>query len=651
MRGFLNVLPKVFLCLCLFVTFTTSYTFAKDKISKTELYIEDLQSKGLERVIVIFVDEVDLTLVEKYNGNLIRVFITINALVCELPEDNIQSLKAEEKVKDVVPDIVIQGLPGSPNNMPKDFTKKKPKVKDTSAYEEKIDEIASVSYAGTVELRWNVLEAGPNAKAAWDNYDLDGTGVKIAFLDTGVNYTMENLDTNCLGGYDFVNDDDNPINDTEDETHGTIVVSVGVGEGVNKVVGVAYNASYYVLKILDEDGLGLISDCIAAIEWAFTEPHRADIISMSLGIYDEDQTGNPLWPTIKASFENMCNNAYNEGIILIAGSGNRGYDHSGYPAAFENVISVGGHAKDQTLYDYKGHSSNGGVDILAPGARVYSVHPDNSAWWVWGTSIATPHVAALIALQIQHARNNNIEVNNGYLWEVMNHSAVDMSFITDPVYKGNGKIWAAQTQLVATSEEYETGYGVATSEEYETGYGIDPLSVETMQLDLNSDLGSIDLMVSSVWPFEYIVDYSNNVDTTPEGYPAYEIGTNMYQDITLTNITDIYGNTIEDIENLNVTTTQAYYQHEGEVIMPGLPIKVFPTEPPLDAGVQIILSDVYYIPYTTIPGFNRTILDLEFNFIGNSRLIKITDFYAGIWCPPPLINEDFPIMPPPPPMN
>src|SRR4030042_1373604 len=93
----------VFLCL-----FLLSVIFTESEASSTQTYLDELHSQGKERVIVIFHDEVDPALVTKYSGTLIRTFTTIKALVCEMPQDNIESLKQEEGVKDVVPDMVME---------------------------------------------------------------------------------------------------------------------------------------------------------------------------------------------------------------------------------------------------------------------------------------------------------------------------------------------------------------------------------------------------------------------------------------------------------------------------------------------------------------------------------------------------------------
>jgi hypothetical protein len=336
---------------------------AKEPKSSTEAYLDRLHSEGKERIIVRFKDEakVDTSLVGKHGGKLIRTFTSIKGLVCEMPQGKLAALQSEGAVKHTFPDATVRIEPGW--KIPAE--ENEPAKKEGGG-------ISPESYTGSVTVRWNNLEAGMNTKAAWDNYGLDGSGVKIAFLDTGVNYNLTNLYDSYLGGTDFVEDDGDPLTINTNEDHGTEVISLAVGRGISKVVGVAYRVSFYAVKMMDTNGAGFVSDAISGIEWALTEPRRADIISMSFGVYDVE-------PGLKEAFEAACNYAYSQGIALVAASGNEGYSYSQYPAAFDNVISVGAHAEDQTLYNYGGYSSNGGVDIVAPGARVYSVDPANYA--------------------------------------------------------------------------------------------------------------------------------------------------------------------------------------------------------------------------------------------------------------------------------
>ena len=98
----------MFFCAWLLPAFLMPFSSAQAEISTTEAYLEELQVQGKQRVIVIFKDEVDPALIDEYGGTLIRVFTTIKALVCEIPEENIELLKQEETVEDVVPDAVMK---------------------------------------------------------------------------------------------------------------------------------------------------------------------------------------------------------------------------------------------------------------------------------------------------------------------------------------------------------------------------------------------------------------------------------------------------------------------------------------------------------------------------------------------------------------
>jgi len=564
--------------------FAAAAALSAGRKSSTEAYLDQLHSRGRERVIILFEGPADKAVVAKYDARIIHDLKSLDALVCEIDQTKIDALKQEPAINQVVPDMIIKAPPPKPAGQPE------------SQWEQRVTDQMILAFDGPATVRWNNLEAGLNTQAAWNKYELDGTGIKIAFLDTGVNYTMENLDDNYLGGYDFVDDDEDPINESSSEVHGTKVTSLAVGEGNVKVVGVAYNASYYVLRVLkgSDPATGLLGDVIAGINWAITEPHKADIISLSAGVYDDP--GNPLWPLMKEQFEEICNNAYDAGVLIVAGSGNEGYSSAAYPAAFENVISVGAHGEDQLIWDDLNGTSNGDVDIIAPGARTYTVYPDNTAWWVWGTSYATPHSSALLALELQYARENNIEVNNGYLWKVMNHSAIDLG--QDPVYQGKGKIWAAET---------------------------DPAPAEPHD-------GSIDLM-DAHWPIGDAYAYPGSF--IHEDCPAFYIGTEAHQEITLSNVTDVLGNEALDMENLDVTAAQVSFGGPNEPNLSGDSVTVFVTIDqfaPGDAN-SVTLQLSYEIPPGLAPGLNQTKVSFEFNFAGDGRIIKLGYRAAeSVWC-------------------
>jgi len=126
-----------------------------------------------------------------------------------------------------------------------------------------------------------------------------------------------------------------------------------------------------------------------------------------------------------------------------------------------------------------------------------------------------------------------------------------------------------------------------------------------------------------------LVDYNSNFSGyafIDSNYPVYQIGSDVNQSITLTNITDILGNTVETVEDLNVVATQVYYSDPNDQNLPGNSVEVFPTISllePNDAN-SITLSLLYTIPPETTPGLVKTALELEFNFVGNSRVIRVS---------------------------
>lgn len=524
------------------------------------------------KVIVTFEGDIQPSTVEKY-GQVLKTLKIINGLVAVIDRDDIGILQGEDGIKDVAIDTKISVSP--------------PPREESIEYILKAFEALD---ANEVIVGWNLQEPGiaasdtppppdpPTEVGAWNTYSVDGSGAIIAILDTGVNYDLEDLNApNYLGGYDFYNDDADPMDDNwspgppnYDYGHGTLVTTIAVAQGEEKIKGAAYNASYYALKVAGSEGTGDVDYAIAALDWCVNvaDP-KPDIINMSFGMYE-------FWPEVlRQMFEDACNAVYDAGIILVAGSGNNAYEYSAYPARYANVMSVGGHRENQDLYA----NSNGGVDVVVPAKLVPSMDMTGDASYLYsGTSFAVPHVAGLLALQLQYTKQNNIEINNGYQWELIKHSAIWLDG-ENPAYQGKGKARA---------------------------------------------LESIDLIASN-WPIDYDFQFSDYA-FIDSNCPVYQIGEDVNQTITLTNITDTLGNTVEVIEDLDVVATQVYYGEANEPNLPGNSIEVFPPVTllePNDAN-SITLSLLYTIPPQTSPGLVKTKLEFEFNFVGNDRVIKVS---------------------------
>ncbi|MFP2928878.1 S8 family serine peptidase [Pyxidicoccus sp. 3LG] len=222
------------------------------------------------------------------------------------------------------------------------------------------------------------------APAVWDaNNDgvLDdgkpsGTGVKVCVIDSGMDYEHPDLKAAYIGGKDFIDDDNDPKDESVDlnnnvirggghgtHTAGTIAAQLGAGGVVRQnedafgVAGVAPTASLLVARVLDVRGDGRTDDVIRAIEWC--QQQGANIASLSLG---SEQPS----PAERAAFEA----AAQAGMLSIAATGNAGVERVSYPAAYPTVIAVG-------AVDFNGEwapfSQFGDeVSLVAPGVGVRS---------------------------------------------------------------------------------------------------------------------------------------------------------------------------------------------------------------------------------------------------------------------------------------
>ncbi|NBM19420.1 S8 family peptidase [Streptomyces sp. GC420] len=235
----------------------------------------------------------------------------------------------------------------------------------------------------------------------------DGTGVKIAVLDTGVDQTHPDL-----AGQEIAEKNFSASTNTKDGVgHGTHVASISAGTGVKsggKYKGVAPGAKILDGKVLDDSGYGDDSGILAGMEWAAAE--GADIVNLSLGGYDTPET-DPLEEAVnRLSAE--------KGILFAIAAGNEGEMGPGSvasPGSAEAALTVGAVDDADKLADFSSIGPRTGdsaikPDVTAPGVDITAAAAPGSLieqevgqrpegyLTISGTSMATPHVAGAAAL-------------------------------------------------------------------------------------------------------------------------------------------------------------------------------------------------------------------------------------------------------------
>lgn len=258
------------------------------------------------------------------------------------------------------------------------------------------------NYSSTgYDLMWGLKNI--NMSEAWDISK--GKDVKVAVIDTGVDYNHEDLSANILKdetgkviGKNFTDSTYNyqPDDFMDRAGHGTHVAGTiaAVGDNGIGVVGVAPEAKIIPVKGLGDDGSGYDDELAQAIIYA--ADIGAQVINMSWG-----GAGN------SSVIETALEYASNKGVILIAAAGNDSADAIGFsPANSKFVLSVGAFDPWSSAASFSNYGPK--VEIMAPGVDIISTisNTHDSRFTVFmdkyarlsGTSMAAPHIAGEAAL-------------------------------------------------------------------------------------------------------------------------------------------------------------------------------------------------------------------------------------------------------------
>jgi len=272
-----------------------------------------------------------------------------------------------------------------------------------------------------------------NATVVWNQQisgiNMTGKNIGVCILDSGVNYSHPDLGgcfgSGCRisGGYDYVNDDSDPM---DDEGHGTHVAgTVGANGGIK---GVAPNSTIIVIKVLNSAGRGTTPKIIAGIDWCVSNAltYNISVITMSLGTdelfstYCDNESG-------LSGMRSAINSAIANNISVIAATGNDG-STSGMsaPACLQNVTSVASTTKTDTISSFS--NRNNITSFVAPGSSINSTSMSENYVEYSGTSMAAPHVAGSFALLYQKYKLlHGVNPTPDYIRQILNTTAIQIN--------------------------------------------------------------------------------------------------------------------------------------------------------------------------------------------------------------------------------
>jgi len=231
-----------------------------------------------------------------------------------------------------------------------------------------------------------------------------------------LNGTVDSTWSNCgqvIGGYDFVNNDNDPM---DDNGHGTHVSGIVASQNPT-YKGVAPGANIVANKVLDSSGSGWFSNVAAGVDWCIDNKDKYNIHTISMSLGDGGEYNNPSTQCDPYTVAIAINTAFDQGIFVSVASGNEAHLNGiSYPACASNATSVGAvydanvgsqnwqpTCRDGTTYADKivcFTNRDEILDLLAPGCKITSLSLGGGTATYCGTSMSAPMVAGVASLML-----------------------------------------------------------------------------------------------------------------------------------------------------------------------------------------------------------------------------------------------------------
>ncbi|HGW3983692.1 TPA: S8 family peptidase [Acinetobacter baumannii] len=215
------------------------------------------------------------------------------------------------------------------------------------------------------------------------SYLQTGSGTTAYIVDTGILSSHQEFSGRVLSGYTAISDGNGT---TDCNGHGTHVAGTVGGT----TYGVAKNVNLVPIRILGCDGSGASSNVIAGLDWILKNGKKPAVVNMSLG------------GATSSSLDSAVENLFNNGYVMVVAAGNSNTDAcTSSPARVSKAITVAATDNTDTRASYSNYGSC--VDIFAPGSQINSswIGSNTATKILNGTSMATPHVAGVVAEMLQ----------------------------------------------------------------------------------------------------------------------------------------------------------------------------------------------------------------------------------------------------------
>lgn len=380
-RKFISgVLGLILIQLLLGVTWFSQPLAAQAKSNSSQLVFKLNNSEAISRIMATY----NLTDSSQIADNYIKVNIPAGTD----PDTLAAKMKADPDVMMVTPNKTVSFMEAG-NRFHFDFS-----------------ELGGTANPASLKTQW-----------AWSKVHLakaqkfsSGKGIKIAILDTGVNYNHTMLASKTLPGFDAINE----LNDGSDVNgHGTFVAGV--------IAQVAPGSQIIPVRVLDANGIGTLDNVLTGFRYALKS--GAKVINLSFSTTDDLE---PL--------HDIINEANSKGVVVIGASGNDASGKPYYPAAYHEVLAVS--ATDQN--DYRASFANYGsyVELSSPGVNIYSSWLDGGYAQGSGTSFSAPMVAGASAMLLQKAPG----LNKGAIEKSLKKAAVNFASGCDCKGMGKGRL-------------------------------------------------------------------------------------------------------------------------------------------------------------------------------------------------------------------